>query len=360
MYNDKNNYCIILCGGIGNRLWPYSRHRKPKQFLDLLGIGQTMLQTTFNRIKNIIPLKNIFLVTTKYYIDTVKEQLPEVDANNIITEPVSFGTAPATALAATFIYKENPDANILVTPSDQMIVNEMEFRKQIAECLNFVDSSENFVVVGVKPSHPETSYGYIQAGNEKIGNFSKVKSFTEKPNSDFAQMFCESGEFFWSTGLFLFKMKSYLKVYGESHPNLTTLLNLIDKGISREDMIKYINEQYPRTLFQPIDMLILEHCPNVYVKVCTFGWADIGSWNNLYNISQKSTQGNVIINSKVEPYNSHNNIIRVQDKVVLVKGIENYMIVENENVLVICPKDDTSLLRRMQTDALMKYGDDLG
>ncbi len=358
---NENNFCIILCGGMGNRLWPYSRARKPKQFLDLLNLGKSMLQITFDRYSQILPSNNIFIVTQKEFVGLVREQLPSISLRHIISEPVSLGTAPAVALASTFIYETNPHANIIVTPTDQLIFNEDDFRNQITSCLKFVENEERFVVVGVKPHHPETSYGYIQIGKDGIGDFVNVKSFTEKPSLDFARIFCESGEFFWSTGLFLFNIKTYINAYGSTHPNLKLLIERIDFGLSHEDIQKFIEEQYPRTLYQALDMLILEHCPNVYIKVGTFGWADLGNWDNLYDISQKDYNGNAILNSTAELYDSKNNIIRVpQDKVVFVKGLENYLITENGNVLMICPKEDSSLHRRMMTDAKMKYGDKMG
>lgn len=356
--SKHNDFCIILCGGVGNRLWPYSRNRKPKQFLDLLNLGKSMLQLTFDRISRVLPKENIFIVTQQEYIGIIHEQLPSVTLNHIIAEPVSLGTAPAVALAGVFIYELNPKANIIVTPSDQLILNEEDFRNQIIESLHFVEKYERFVAIGVKPTRPETSYGYIQAGNDIVNNFAKVKSFTEKPNIDFARLFYESGEFFWSTGLFIFNIRSFMKVYGSSHPNVKLLLERIDFGLDHKDVLLFIEEQYPRTLYQAVDMFILEQCPDVYVKVCTFGWADVGNWNNLYDISQKDENGNVALNSMTEMYDSHQNIIRIpQDKVVFVKGLDNYLIAENGNVLIICPKDDPALHRRILTDAKMKYGD---
>ncbi len=357
-FSNNNNFCIILCGGVGNRLWPYSRTRKPKQFLDLLNLGMSMLQLTFERVSHLLPKENIFVVATKEYLGLIQEQLPSVRQDHIVIEPVSFGTAPAVALAGVFIYEINPKANIIVTPADQLIINEEVFRSQIVESLDFVEEGNRFVAIGVKPTRPETSYGYIQAGSEVIGNFSKVKTFTEKPNLDFARLFYESGEFYWSTGLFLFNLQSFMNVYAEGHPNVKLLLERIDFGLSHSDIQSFIEEQYPRTLYQPLDMFILENCPDVYLNACSFGWADIGNWNTLYDVSQKDENGNAILNSTTELYESQNNIIRVpQDKVVFVKGLENYLIAENGNVLIICPKDDAALHRRIFTDAKMKYGD---
>ena len=357
---QSNHYCIILCGGVGNRLWPYSRRRKPKQFLDLLGMGRTMLQLTYDRISRLLPQENIFLVTSKEYLPLVHEQLPSAPKSCIIGETITLSTAPSVAMASAFIYRTNPQANIVVTPADQMIVNEEDFRKQILESLEFVENTDRFVAVGVKPSYPETAYGYIQAGEEHVGDFSKIKSFTEKPNSDFARIFFESGEFYWSTGLFIFNAKNYLDTYGKQHSGFKDLVTNIDNGMSKADFVHYIEERYSSTLFQLLDMFILEHCQNVYVKVCSFGWADIGNWNSLYNIFQKDKEGNVLLGSAVELYESRNNVINVpQDKKVFVKGLENYLVSENDNILVICPKDDPAVLRKILVDAKMKYGKEM-
>ena len=356
----NNNYCIILCGGVGNRLWPYSRKRKPKQFLDLLGMGKTMLQITYNRISHLLPKENIFLVTSKEYIPLIQEQLPEVRKKCIVEECITLSTAPAVAIATAFIYRLNSQANIIVTPADQMIINEEDYRKQISECMDFVKDSNKIVAIGVKPSYPETTYGYIQASNNHIGSFSKIKSFTEKPNPEFAKLFFESGEFYWSTGLFIFNARNYLENYGKQHAGFKDILANIDNGMKESDFIHYIDERYSSTLFQILDMFILEHCLNVYVKVCSFGWADIGNWNSLYKVFQKDKQENVLMESTAEVYDCYKNIINVpQNKKVFIKGLNNYLICENDNILIICPMENPAILREIFVDAKMKYGKEI-
>lgn len=360
MTDSNKNYCIILCGGIGNRLWPCSRDTKPKQFLDLFGLGSTMLQLTYQRFARFMPKENIYISTFKKYESIVHKQLPNIKNDHIAVEPVQLGTAPSTALTAALIYRTCPDANVIVSPADQIIMKEEDFQKQVLLGLDFVQRTPNFVAMGVNPTRAETSYGYIQAGNNKIDNFFQVKSFTEKPNFSFAQLFCDSGEFYWSTGLFLWNIKTLLAALNQSHPSMVHLIEMINKGKKREDLLEFIADQYPRNLYQAIDMLILEHNTNVYVQHCSFGWADVGGWNNLYDMSQKDKQGNVILESGTELYNSHNNIICMpHNKVLLAEGLENYIIADGGDVLVICPKDDPAMLRRMMTDAIMKYGNKL-
>ena len=356
---DKR-FCIILCGGVGNRLWPFSRRNKPKQFLDLLGMGKTMLQITYARIARLIPEDHIFLVTSREYVSLVNEQLPTVDVHHIIGETATLGTAPSVALACSYIYRLCRQASVLVTPADQLIVNEEDFRRQISSCLDFADTTSGLVAIGVKPTWPDTTYGYIQTGQQCEGNFFRVKSFTEKPSMDFARLFCESGEFFWSTGLFVCHVQTYLENYAGTHPNVKELLQKINHGISDKEFQEFVDEHYSRTVFLQLDMFVLEHCPNVYINVCTFGWADIGDWNSLYRASQKNADENVLLDANAALYDCHQNIIHVpEDKVVFIKGLDNYLICENDNVLVICPKDDPSCLRHMFTDAQMKYGHDM-
>ena len=361
MSNDtSNHYCIILCGGVGNRLWPYSREDRPKQFLDLMGMGLSMLQLTYHRFSRIVPPQNIYISTYRDYTDMVRIQLPNIQEDHIIAEPVQRGTAPATALTLARIYQANRKASIIVSPADQMIVREDAFRQQVADALAFVEQEDRFVVMGIKPTYPETTYGYIQAGNEVDGDFARVKSFTEKPGPAYAQLFCDSGEFFWSTGLFLGNAQAFLSVFKEFHPAMAQIVHMIDNGDSDRELENYIGEQFPRTLYQSLDMLILEHCANVYVQSCSFGWADLGNWDNLFQVSQKDSQGNAVLNSRSELYNSHGNVVNVPpEKVVFAKGLDNYLISENGNILIICPKDDPALLRRMMADARLKYGNDM-
>ena len=356
MKEQNHNYCIILCGGVGSRLWPYSLSKKPKQFLDIFGLGYTMLQLTYKRFESFIPKEHIFISSYRKYIDLIHQQLPNVPDKNIIDEPVQLGTAPSAALTAAIIYTNDKNANVITSPADQMIVGEEDFRKQVLEGLDFVGKSSNFVAMGVPPTHPETSYGYIQAGNDKIGNFAHVKSFTEKPSAQFAQLFCDSGEFYWSTGLFLWGVKTFINNLSEKHPGMSRFIKLVNEGKSSKELHECVEELFPRNVYEALDMAILEHKENVFVQPCTFSWADVGSWDNLYNIAQKDNQGNVCLDSRAELYDCHNNIISLpQGRLLLAKGMKDYIISENDRVLVICPKNDPALLRRMMTDAQIKY-----
>ena len=355
-----NNFCIILCGGVGHRLWPHSREQRPKQFLDLMGLGASMLQITFRRFACFVPADHIYISTYRDYVPLVREQLPQMAEEHIVAEPVQMGTSPATALTALRIYEANPMANIIVSPADQIILREEDFRQQAQEALCFVGGGSRFVVMGIKPTYPETTYGYVQAAAQMEEGFAPVKSFTEKPGPSYAQLFCDSGEFYWSTGLFLGNVQTFLAAFRQSHPAVEQIVRMIDEGRPVAEREAFVGEQFPRTLHQSLDMLILEHCANVYVQPCTFGWADLGNWDNLYQSSQKDLQENTVLGGRAELYSSHRNLISLPaEKVAFVKGLDNYLIVENGHTLVICPKDDPALLRRMMADARLKYGDDM-
>ena len=357
MSTTNNNYCVILCGGIGSRLWPLSRKDMPKQFCNITGIGQSALQITYKRFARFLPEDHIYLSTYKEYVPIVSRQLPQVNSDHILAEPVQLGTAPALALATVLINAVNPKANIISSPCDQLIVGEDKFKKQILDGLDFVSKISAFLVLGVKPDHPDTSYGYIQAGSETIGSMAKVKSFTEKPDLDFARLFIESGEFYWNTSLFFYNASTMMAALRESYPAIMPLAQLAGQRVPRAELYQQIAEQYPRNRYQDVDMFVLEHQSNVYVQPVTFGWADIGTWETLYNARQKDNRGNVVMNGRAELYDSSNNILSMSnDKIIFTQDLNGYLVVESGNILLIAPKDNPDKLRRIMTDAIMKYG----
>ena len=357
MNENANNYCIILAGGVGSRLWPYSRRNMPKQFIDFFKLGRTLLQLTYDRFAAFLPAENIFVSTYKDYAPIVHEQLPQMGASNIIAEPVQLGTAPATALCAAYIKAVNPKANLIITPADQIIIRDDEFRKQVMRGFKFVSTTPNFLALGVKATSPETHYGYLQAGEQCKEGFACVKSFTEKPTLDFARFFVESGEFYWSTGLFLCNVNTALEAMRGNFDNLLELTQLLDKGASQDEMEACVLDRFPRNRYQSVDMLILEHNTNVHILPCTFGWRDVGSWEGFYQVAQKDGHGNVLMQPRTTLYNSHNNIIKTSpDKAVFVSDLDGYILIENNDAILVCKKDDTSQIRHIMTDAEMKYG----
>ena len=337
-----------------------SQGAKPKQFIDLFAAGRTMLQLTYDRYKHLVPKENIFISTYKDYLPIVKEQLPEVDEGQIVAEPLQLSTAPATALTLMHIVARNPDANVICAPADQLIFDHEVFEKQMRKGLEFIDETDCFLAIGIKPTRPATSYGYLQASEETRDGFFKLKSFTEKPNIDFARLFCESGEFYWNTGIFLWNVKTMLQALRQDYPDIEKMVSIIARGQDLSRFSAIVTEQYPRIRFQSIDILILEHHANVYIAPCNFGWADVGSWKNYYDLQQKDADGNVTGDVRNLLYDCHNNLLNVSsDKVVILQDLEGYMVVENDKVLMVCRKDDPAFVRRIMNDAQMKFGDEV-
>jgi len=356
----KNNYCIILAGGVGKRLWPYSRREKPKQFLDFFGTGRTLLQHTYDRMAGFIPQENIFVSTFSDYLDLVREQLPQVDESRILAEPVQLSTAPATAWAAFHIAQRDPDANIVVTPCDQLILDERKFVRQVRKGLDFVSGNNAFLAIGVKATEPNTAYGYIQMGEEVQPDLFTVSSFTEKPDEDYARKFVESGEFLWNTGLFLWKAATFKQLLCKMIPLLDTLENQDGKVPSDERELDFVRHYYPSTQHRSIDLFILSKERNVFVQLCDFGWADIGSWPELRKATRKDGDGNAVMGDNPVLLSScGDNLVCLPDGMAaVVRGLKGYLIAANDNVLVICPNDDSALLKKLVNEVRVRLGED--
>lgn len=357
MSDRSSNYCIILAGGAGTRLWPYSRAQKPKQFIDLFGMGKTMLQITYARFAKFMPEENIIISTFAMYKDMVHEQLPMLEDSHIIAEPVQLGTAPATALATAYISSLDEQANIIISPTDQLIIREDLFQEQIERGFDFVSRTSNFLVLGEKPTSPATTFGYVQAGEQTREGFAMLKSFTEKPTYDFAKFFVESGEFYWSTSLFLCNVKTLIQSLEGEYTHIGHIREMLTGNADSEEVDEYINKHFPRNRFQSIDMLILEHNKNVFISSGSFGWRDVGNWEGFYHVSQKDGRGNITMSPRTALYNSHNNVIMTSaEKLVILSDVDGYLVIENEGIIMICKKEDTAQIRRMMTDVIMKYG----
>ena len=334
-----------MAGGIGSRFWPYSRKSKPKQFLDFFGTGRTLLQQTFDRYSKIVPKENIFIATNSQYEELVKEQLPQLDKEQILPEPARRNTAPCVAWASYHIQKMNPDANIIVAPADHLILKEDEFIEAIDKGLDFVAQSPQLLTLGIKPNRPETGYGYIQIADEKQGEFFRVKTFIEKPQLEFAEVFVESDEFYWNSGIFLWNVNTILEAFQTYMPDM------YEKIIQGNDDF----ESWPNI---SIDYGIMEKADNVYVQLCNFGWADLGTWGSLHEASPKDQNKNVIIKGNTLLYNCNNNIIAMPEgKLAVLQGLEDYLVADTKNVLLICRKDDESTIRRYVNDVQIKLGD---
>ncbi len=355
----KDNFCVIMGGGIGSRFWPFSRETMPKQFLDFFGTGRSLLQQTFDRFSQIIAVENIFIATNESYKDLVKKQLPELDDSQILLEPTRRNTAPCIAYASYRIRAINPNANIVVTPADHLILQEQHFLKNIQTGLNFVSKFPSLLTLGVKPSRPETGYGYIQtedAGSERI---QKVKAFTEKPDYELAKIFYESGEFYWNSGVFVWNVNSIMEAFHQHSPDITTRfdqgLNLFNTPGEKE----FINIQYPLLQNISIDYGIMEKAENVYMLVADFGWSDLGTWGSLFDLSEKDDDRNATLKCKSLFYESKDNLIALSgEKLAVIQGLEDYIVAESENILLICKKSEEQRIKQIVTDVNMKYGED--
>ena len=335
-----------MAGGIGSRFWPYSRKDKPKQFLDFFGTGHTLLQQTFDRYSKIVPKENIFIATNIQYEELVKEQLPDLNEDQILLEPTRRNTAPCIAWASIHIKQLNPNANIIVAPADHLILKETEFIEAITKGLKFVAQSPQLLTLGIKPSRPETGYGYIQIAEEKDGIFYKVKTFIEKPQLEFAQVFVESNEFYWNSGIFLWNVNTILKAFETHIPEICETFKSYENDLEALPNIS-------------IDYAIMEKAENVYVQICNFGWADLGTWGALHEASPKDQHKNVIMKGHTLLYECKDNIIAIpKGKLAVLQGLEDYLIADTDNVLLVCRKDDENSIRRYVNDVQVKLGDE--
>ena len=355
---NNNRYCVIMCGGVGSRFWPFSKAEKPKQFLDFFGTGRSLLQTAFDRMQGIVPVDNIILITNEMYEPIIKEQLPEIDQRQILLEPVRRNTAPCIAWAAHHIKAINPDAKMMVAPSDHLILNVERFRDSVVKAFEFIENRNALVTMGIKPSRPETGYGYIQVGENIEGNFSAVKTFTEKPNEELARVFLKSGEFFWNSGMFFWSADSILKALNDYSPDVNIVFERGEEYFGTDQEQQYIDTHFEESPSISIDFAVMEKAPNVYVETVDFGWNDLGTWRSLYDHSPKNRDGNVTQNCKALMFNSHNNIVAIKgDKLVVASGLEGYIVADVDDALLIVPLEEEQKIKQYVNDVKTKFGD---
>jgi mannose-1-phosphate guanylyltransferase len=353
----KDNYCVIMGGGIGSRFWPFSRENRPKQFLDFFGTGRSLLQQTFDRFAQIIPTENIFIATNRNYADLVKQQLPEISDSQMLLEPTRRNTAPCIAYAAYRIRSMNPNANIVVTPADHLILQEQNFLKNIQKGLNFVGKFPSLLTLGVKPNRPETGYGYIQTQEGGNDNIQKVKAFTEKPSYELAKVFYESGEFFWNSGIFIWNVQTILDSFHAHLPDITTRFDQGAGKFNTASEAAFIEEQYPMCQNISIDYGIMEKADNVYMLMADFGWSDLGTWGSLYDLSEKDAQMNAVLKSKALFIESADNLITLpENKLAVIQGLDNYIVAESDDILLICKKSDEQRIKQFVADVNMAFG----
>lgn len=347
-----------MCGGIGSRFWPYSRESRPKQFLDFLGTGRSLLQMSFDRISSLVPPENVLVVTNAQYKPLISEQLPELPDDNILLEPARRNTAPCIAWAAYHIAARDPEASIIVCPSDHLITRDEVFRDAILKGFEFVETHDALLTLGITPTRPETGYGYIQVGEKVEGDICRVKTFTEKPKLELAKVFLETGEFFWNSGIFLWSAKTIIR---ELIANAPDVANVFEKGrhlFGTSAERQFIEENFPGCVGISIDFAVMEKAKNVYVECVSFGWNDLGTWSALYDNSPKNRDANVTQNCRVLAYDSTDNIFAVKDdKLVVVAGLSGYIVADRGDVLLICPKAEEQKIKQMVNDVKMTFGD---
>ena len=347
---NRNHYCIIMAGGIGSRFWPVSRQSRPKQFIDILGVGRTFLQMTFDRYAAIIPEQNILIVTSERYYSLVKEQLPQLPEENILLEPYKRNTAPCVAYATYKLYKKDPDAVVVVAPSDHLIIGEEAFYETIGVALEAAGKTDRLFTIGIDPTRPETNYGYIQINKaaretEKGHDAYAVKTFTEKPNADLAKVFVETGEFFWNSGMFIWSLKAIKAEMERCLPEVTSLFQGGEQYYGTDGERDFIRRVYEECPAISIDYGVMEKTQKAWVFLSNFGWSDLGTWESVYERSSKDAAGNVVTVGKPMIDDVKGSLILGHDpeKLVVVRGVENLMVIDLKDVLLVCHRDDRTV-----------------
>lgn len=361
MDNREDTYCVIMAGGVGSRFWPVSTPDKPKQFLDFMGTGATLLQMTYNRFARYIPKENIYVSTNHNYRGIVTEQIADINPQNILTEPLRRNTAPCIAYATYRIKAINPNAVIVVTPSDHLILHEDVLGDTLNKGVNFARKHDALLTLGLKPTRPETGYGYIQINDDiEVEGVYKAKTFTEKPSRDLAEVFIDSGEFFWNSGIFIWQASAIYKAIQNYLPDITDSFDLGADLFATDAEQAFVNEEYKRLPNISIDFAIMEKAFNVYVLCAELGWADVGSWDSLYEIAPKDHCGNVAP-PKTLLKSSENNIISTTtaDKLVVVDDLNGYIVADSDTVLMICRKGDENRIRQIVTEVKEVYNNDI-
>ncbi len=361
---NTNHYCVILAGGIGMRLWPCSQEAKPKQFIDILGTGETLLQATFRRYSKFIAKENILVLSNEKYADLCRQQLPQLPADNLLLEPMRRNTVPSVTWAAIHLIRRNPQAVMLVTPADQLITDYAALETDMKKGFDYVSRHNRLLTMGITPTRPETAFGYIQMGVQRADNIHQVKSFTEKPEKEFANMFLESHEFLWNTGLFLWSASAFLHAIRNLSPKVTDILQHLQNIIESEESIpQLIEDAFAICPNIPLETGVLEKVDNVDVMLCHFGWNDIGTWSQLFNVMPHSDSNNVVLTPEGQKpgtgmamfYDTDNTIVSLpQGKVAVIQGLHDCAVIDTGNIIMICKKEDQSSIRKFVNDYEMR------
>ena len=350
-------YCVIMAGGIGRRFWPLSRQSQPKQFLDILGTGKSLLRMTYERFRKIVPEENILVVTNIRYKDLVREHLPEFSNGQILCEPTGRNTAPCICYAASVLKKRDPKAKMIVTPSDHLILDQEAFRPIIDDCLAFVDTHDALMTVGITPTRPDTGYGYIQASSDQP--ISKVKCFTEKPSLELAQTFLQTGEFLWNSGIFIWKVEDIIEAIRRHLPDHYALFEAIEAALGTPDQEEVIARGFSECRAISIDYGVMEKADNVYVHRGEFGWSDIGTWGSLYQQARKDRYANAKPEKGCYTDDTTRSCIisLPEEKIAVIKGLKEFIVVDTKDVLMICPRSEEQNVKKFIDDVKYDSGD---
>ena len=346
-----NNHLVIMAGGIGSRIWPMSTEDMPKQFIDILGVGRSLLQLTFDRFEGVCPKENVWVVTNKRYAKLVKEQLPEIPEEHILQEPCRRNTAPCIAYVSWRIKAQDPQANVVVSPSDHIVLNAAEFRRVVMQCLKFTSETDAIVTLGMTPNRPETGYGYIQAdltsSSPRNKEIFRIDNFREKPDLQTAMAYIKQNNYFWNAGIFIWRVSTIVNAFRVYSPAISKVFEgmLSIYGTDKEQTI--VDERYPECENISVDYAIMEKAEEIFVCPADFGWSDLGSWSSLLMHTRHDLYGNTLIGDNVQVYDTHNSIIHVaQEQKVVVQGLDGYIVAEKDGVLLVCKMSEEQRIRQ--------------
>ena len=356
---NKNHYVAIIAGGIGSRFWPKSRVNFPKQFIDILNVGKTLIQFTFERFEQFVPKENIYIVTTIEYAGIVKEQLTGISEENIVSEPCRKNTAPSIAYISFKIMQNNPEATIIIAPSDHLILDNITFQETCKKAIDFVENKNALVTLGIKPTYPNTGYGYVQHEAEAVqDNVYKVKTFTEKPNLELAKTFLLSGDFLWNAGIFIWKVSTIIENFEIHQSEIYELFATDKEKFNTPEEKDAIERIYPLCSSISIDYAIMEKADNVYVIPSSFGWSDLGTWASTYDNLEKDYLGNAIAGDKVMVIDSTQCMISApHEKLLVLQGLNDFIVIDTNDVLLICKKDKEQEIKEYLAEVKRDIGD---
>ena len=359
LLKNKDTYVAIMAGGIGSRFWPLSRVNYPKQFLDILGTGRTLIQQTFDRFIKLVPLENIYVVTANEYLDITREQLPQLPKENIIGEPFRKNTAPCIAYISFKLHQMNPESSLIVAPADHLILNEGRFLEVCNEALHFVNNANALITIGIQPSYPNTGYGYIQHdGVEANHDVYKVKTFTEKPNKELAKTFIASGDLLWNSGIFVWQVKRGIEAFHKHMPEMYELFSAEEEKLNTDEERQIIETIYPQCTSISIDFGVMEKANNVYVIPAAFGWSDLGTWNSAWENMEKDYLENAVAGKNVIVFDTTKCVIHVpDDKLVVLQGLDDFIITDTKDVLLICHKEKEQEIKEYVAEVKRNKGE---